>query len=91
MTKKEWLMFATLVVVAFVINLSYPHFFKVPPVANDAVQYDTLGWNLAQGKGYLDENGQPSIWRTPGYPVFLAGLYWLFGHNYSLPRACWGL
>ena len=45
--------------------------------------YDGLGWNLAQGAGFIfavDGIASPYYFRTPGYPLFLAGLYAMFGH-----------
>ncbi|MGC8838859.1 MAG: glycosyltransferase family 39 protein [Anaerolineae bacterium] len=54
------------------------------PVAHDALTYDALGWNLAAGHGYvLDPGGPPTAVRGPVYPLFLAGLYALFGHRYG--------
>lgn len=54
------------------------------PVAHDALTYDALGWNLAAGHGYvLEPGGPPTALRGPVYPLFLAGLYALFGHRYG--------
>jgi len=50
--------------------------------------WDELGWKLATGQGYWVNNpyfpdGEPFYsWRTPGFPLFLAGIYYLFGHSY---------
>jgi len=66
------------------------------PVGSDSGQYDKLAMNLIEGKGYvLDrrpeviENEElydinlevPTAWRPPGYPILLAGIYKVFGHD----------
>ncbi len=54
------------------------------PVAHDALTYDALGWHLATGQGYvLEPGGPPTALRGPVYPLFLAGLYALFGHRHG--------
>lgn len=55
-----------------------------PPI-NDGLWNDATGWNLAQGNGFTASNSEPfvpAIFRPPGYPLFLAGIYSLFGHFY---------
>ncbi|HAW50205.1 TPA: hypothetical protein DCX16_04580 [bacterium] len=48
----------------------------------DSGSYDQLGTSLAQGKGYVDAEGNPTAMRSPGYPIFVGIIYWLFGeHN----------
>ena len=50
--------------------------------------WDELGWKLATGKGFWVKNpyfpdGEPFYsWRTPGFPLFLAMIYKIFGHSY---------
>ena len=69
---------------AAVINL--PTYRQVPTV--DDAQYDTLAVNLLAGKGFtLDSaTGKPTSWRMPLYPLFLASIYSIFGHNYLAVR-----
>lgn len=48
----------------------------------DAIQYDTLGWNLAQGHGFSLATVPPfapTMYREPFYPAWLALLYRLSG------------
>jgi 4-amino-4-deoxy-L-arabinose transferase-like glycosyltransferase len=52
----------------------------------DALIYDTIGWNLAQGKGFSVTDGTPTALRGPIYPGFLAGVYLFAGHNYQAVR-----
>ncbi|HOJ30684.1 MAG TPA: glycosyltransferase family 39 protein [bacterium] len=50
--------------------------------------WDELGWKLASGQGYWVNNpyfvdGEPFYsWRAPGFPLFLAGIYKIFGHSF---------
>lgn len=50
--------------------------------------WDELGWKIASGQGYWVQNpyfpGGPIFysWRPPGFPLFLAGIYKVFGHNF---------
>lgn len=50
--------------------------------------WDELGWKLATGKGYWVANpyfsgGQHFYsWRPPGFPLFLAFIYKISGHNF---------
>lgn len=50
----------------------------------DGLGYDILAVNLLQGKGYAGD--VPTAFRPPGYPLFLAGVYGLFGHRFAAVR-----
>lgn len=55
----------------------------------DAAGYDEMAANLASGKGLtqlIDGSLKPVIYRTPGYPLFLAGIYYISGHNYMTAK-----
>jgi len=70
------------------ISLSYSFYFQISP-AVDAGAYDNIARNLVQGNGYLEALGVPpekdnSIIRVgPGYEIFLAAIYYIFGHHYE--------
>lgn len=52
---------------------------------SDAKQYDNIALNIVSGNGFSDAtdgSGTPTMRRTPVYPLFLAGIYAIFGHNY---------
>jgi len=52
---------------------------------SDAKDYDNLAVNILSGDGFYEVvNGQkaPVTRRTPLYPLFLAGIYAIFGHSY---------
>jgi 4-amino-4-deoxy-L-arabinose transferase-like glycosyltransferase len=52
-----------------------------------ADDYDLLGWSLSQGNGYrFLPDTAPTLMREPGYPLFLAGLFWLFGKSLGAIR-----
>lgn len=46
----------------------------------DGKEYDALGLSLAEGSGYA-RSQVPDTYRPPGYPLFLAAVYALFGHS----------
>ena len=51
----------------------------------DAKQYDNIAVNIISGNGFseaTDGSGVPTARRTPGYPLFLAAIYAIFGHSY---------
>jgi 4-amino-4-deoxy-L-arabinose transferase-like glycosyltransferase len=54
------------------------------PVVSDAVSYDTMGWNLAQGRGLslsTEPPYAPTMFREPLYPAFLSVIYRAAGHR----------
>jgi 4-amino-4-deoxy-L-arabinose transferase-like glycosyltransferase len=52
---------------------------------DDAVQYDTIGWSLAQGGEFATPDGLRST-RAPTYPALLAATYAVFGHSWVAAR-----
>ncbi len=75
----KWL--ALIVVVALAIRVVWVVAFQTPP-ASDAADYDTYGWRLAQGKGYVRADGTPTAFWPVGYPAFLAAIYTVFGYSW---------
>lgn len=52
-----------------------------------ADDYDRLAWNLSQGLGYrVLPTTALTLMREPGYPVFLAGLFQVFGYGLDVAR-----
>jgi len=80
--KKLFIIFILAVILRLFFAFIYPQF----PVAFDAQGYDALGWNIASGKGFVTDDGNPVVERSPGYPFFLAGLYKIFGHSHNYVR-----
>lgn len=48
---------------------------------SDTPEYEVPAWNLAQGLG-ISRSNLPTATREPGYIVFLAGLFFVFGRNW---------
>ena len=52
--------------------------------SGDSVEYDTIACNIVQGHGYSLSQSPPfklTTHREPTYPLFLALIYRIFGHN----------
>ncbi len=45
----------------------------------DSYEYSLLGENIAQHGYYTQNGGEPGLRRTPGYPLYLALIYKIFG------------
>jgi 4-amino-4-deoxy-L-arabinose transferase-like glycosyltransferase len=79
-----------LLLAAFVVRLGAlvalrnPRQFHGMQAGHDAVEFNALGLNLADGKGYTITPGRPTSFRAPGFPIFLAALYSLSYANYLL-------
>jgi hypothetical protein len=72
------------------------------PPETDEVEYEELASNLLSGKGFILEDGmayrqmssrnidrptgRPTAYRTPGFPLILAGIYRVAGHDHALAR-----
>jgi 4-amino-4-deoxy-L-arabinose transferase-like glycosyltransferase len=52
--------------------------FDRPPVG-DAADYHRQAENLAAGRGLINLSGEPTCYRPPGYPLFLAPFYAVLG------------
>lgn len=80
--QKRWLSITGVFAVAFLFR--YFLVTRMPrPLSTDLYWNDSTGWNLAQGHGFTASlSGYvPAIFRTPGYPAFLAIIYKIFGHS----------
>jgi len=82
--EKKYLIF--IFVLALILRLTYVLFFPQLKIESDALQYDTIGWNLASGDGFSLEPGVPAPVRAPVYPFFLSLIYLVFGHSYLAVR-----
>ena len=77
-----------LLAAVFVVSLSYSFYFRAR-VEVDARAYDRIAWNIVQGNGYREMTDGPlqednAILRVgPGYELFLALVYFIFGHHYT--------
>lgn len=53
---------------------------------DDMFQYDALAESIRWGRGYTWYGGIPTAARAPLYPLFLAVIYFLFGHSFFAAR-----
>lgn len=88
-SSKEALLLITIFIVSFGLRLitvlTLPPQFDI--LTADSSEYDNLAVNMITGKGYVDPNtGLPTSWHTPLYPIFLSGIYSVFGHSYLAVR-----
>jgi len=78
---------AAVFLLAFLARLAFQGLavgFDSPP-RDDAEQYDSIAWSLAQGGPYLADDGYRSH-RAPGYTYLLAGTYAIAGHSWMAGR-----
>lgn len=77
---------AGIILLAVAVSLFYSFYFKNKPVV-DAKRYDAIAVNLIEGHGYRIDLGLSFdkdiaiALVGPGYEFFLAGVYYIFGHN----------
>ena len=64
----------------FAVSLIYSLTNQIPPMV-DAKKYDNFALHLSQGGEY---KADALKFTGPGYPLFLAGIYSLFGHQYEI-------
>jgi 4-amino-4-deoxy-L-arabinose transferase-like glycosyltransferase len=80
--------------VAIALRLAWVLSVDTQPAVSDPQLYHVLAINLAEGRGYImlraegdhflaGDDGQPTAWAPPGYPVVLAAVYKLFGAGAS--------
>jgi 4-amino-4-deoxy-L-arabinose transferase-like glycosyltransferase len=70
------------IALAVALRLAWVLYAKTEPVwFFDPWQYDRLATALAEGRGYVNEAGQPTAYYPPGYPAILGAIYWLAGHR----------
>jgi len=78
--KKERVGIIIMFALALLIRLYFLFALGEPPDA-DELNYDMFAMSLLE-RHEFGVNGAPTAYITPFYPLFLAGVYFLFGHNY---------
>jgi len=68
-------------ILALAVRLAFVLFFP-PLYAPDTGSYEIIAQSLVKGDGFSSSPGVPSLTRAPGYPLFLAGVYFLFGPSH---------
>jgi len=85
--KKELIFLSFVFLFAFVLRFSYCFFFKEnilyiqTHIFGDTQQYIRIANNFLSGKGLIS-SPQIIAYRPPLYPLFLSGVYYLFGDSY---------
>ena len=74
----RWLL--VLVLVSIVVRVAWILYVRTIPVS-DFASYDARGWRIAEGEGFVDSRGEASSFQGVGYPAFLAGIYFVWGHS----------
>jgi 4-amino-4-deoxy-L-arabinose transferase-like glycosyltransferase len=64
---------------AFVLALRDIHTGPQGISSADDVEFNNLALSVSQGQGYVNDRGQPTSFRAPGWPLFLAAIYRLTG------------
>ena len=84
MEHRLWLRWLVAIsVVALLVRVAFVYFYAAP-VDSDLFWNDAVGWNLVQGHGFTASQSEPftpGIFRSPGYPFFLAAVYGIIGHS----------
>ncbi len=73
-------------IIALLLRLGYVIFFPQISVTHDAADYDNLGRQITDGKGFSQPDGSLTAHRPPLYPFILSIFYYLFGHSYLAIR-----
>jgi 4-amino-4-deoxy-L-arabinose transferase-like glycosyltransferase len=78
---REFLVLALICLLAFLVRLAYV--LTLPPrlIWFDGQHYSRLATEILRHGAYLNDRGHPTAFWPPGYPLFLAAIYRLFGVN----------
>ena len=75
----ESLVIGAIVVLAFVLRVAWIAYADFEPtLSDDAGRYDFIGRSLAEGGGFINPNGNTTMFWPPGYPFALAAIYKLW-------------
>ncbi|MDP3990931.1 MAG: glycosyltransferase family 39 protein [Candidatus Nealsonbacteria bacterium] len=89
MLKKDLINIVLIIILILIIGGVGLKFIPSFPVISDSEGYDVVAQNLIQGKGFIynDKPIKESLSNNfVGYPVFLASIYYLFGHDYQIVK-----
>jgi len=82
-TRKQWLLIGALLVVAAMFRIAVAHWLPNDG-PDDGRVYAQMARNLLEQHIFSHDAQppyEPSLIRLPGYPLFLAGVYSIFGHT----------
>lgn len=82
-TNKIFLIF----VLALILRLGFLVFFSPLPLeSSDAPYYNAIAFQILRGEGFVYDDELKHLAPPPLYPLFLAGIYKIFGQNYDVVR-----
>lgn len=84
MNKKDCFVVILIFVFTLTVGGSFLNLVPTFPIEGDSEIYDKIALNLTQNKGFV-LGGKPIV-QAPGYPFFLALVYYFFGQNYQIVR-----
>ena len=76
-SRRPWLVGVASVVVSLLFLLALPQRFAVNENVDYREHYEPIARNLLAGRGVVDKNGGLELRYPPGYPLLLAGAFWL--------------
>lgn len=74
-----------IVLIGLILRIAFCLLFPVP-VTKDSYGYNKLALSLTSGHGLTYDMKNPTLFRGPIYPLFLAGVYSIFGYNFMIAR-----
>ncbi|KEO81352.1 glycosyltransferase family 39 protein [Tumebacillus flagellatus] len=80
-TRAETIWATLIMALAFAVRLYYMKVFEQPALSGDAANYVAMVKRLVNTGAYSFWGGQPDAYVTPGYPLFLAFFFKVFGHS----------
>lgn len=75
-----------IVVLGLVIRILFALYLENKLYWDDEFDYDRLAAQIIESKIYTNEGGAPTAFRAPGYPLFLALNYAIFGRHFFAVR-----
>jgi 4-amino-4-deoxy-L-arabinose transferase-like glycosyltransferase len=84
-SSRNALYLAGVLFLAFSLRLLWIVCVPTEPVS-DFAEFDRIAMSVVTGKGYVSVHGNPTTYRPPGYPLFLAGIYAVCGHSWLAAR-----
>jgi hypothetical protein len=83
MRNRKWIVFLGLLIVAGIFRIAVAHHWP-NDAPDDAKTYARIARNLLEQHSFSDSEAAPyapTLIRLPGYPLFLAAIYGVFGHG----------
>lgn len=78
--KLNWQFAFFMMIIAFIVRFLFVFTLESDQFYfDDSLQWSQMAVNLLSGKGFVIDTA-PTAYRMPLYPLFLAGIYYLFGH-----------